>query len=93
MTSILYIPLIIILGLEGSLIILILFIQIFTFLSLHWEIQTIQCNNKFPNYIIIIWCFFTLQYFFSTGHTFNFNSIHWAAGNNNSFTLKKLKFY
>ena len=82
MLAILYVPLMLISGFRSALAILALFVQAATFIEINVDLQRPKVAAgavSFPYHTVILWAFFTIQYFFATGHSFEFSKLHWGA--------------
>lgn len=80
-------PIILTLGLRGSLCMMLLCFQAFLFINWNKVLSdpksfTRKTEVREANSILLsvmVWCLFTVQYFFKSGHTYEFNSLQWAA--------------
>ncbi len=43
-------------------------------------ISVVLVAPEFPLHSVVLWGFFAVQYFFATGHLYQFNKLHWGAG-------------
>jgi phosphatidylinositol glycan class O len=77
--SFLHAPLVLVMGPKSAFSLLILFAQTLLFLQLNANVYQTQTNTSLPLHTFIVWAFFTIQYFFGTGHGYEFNKLHFAA--------------
>lgn len=70
-----YPSLLLILGIKSPIALFLLYFQSFLFLHL----LLMLTEKKSLPWASVWWGFFTIQFFYTTGHTFDFNSLHWAS--------------
>lgn len=86
-TAVIQAVIVLVLGLKGPMVILLLTLQLVLFTDIELLLNksgTSSSNSttkegKSSFHIAVMWGFFICQYFFATGHTNEFNSLHWAA--------------
>jgi phosphatidylinositol glycan class O len=72
--SFLILPIMLVTGLEGPFLALVFFVQINILISI-----LVHIPSSDGLHISFIWGLLVLQYFFASGHSFDFNGVHWAA--------------